>query len=394
MRSFFMLWNYPPDWQTPLLETLQWKTDVILSFDGSEQRIALQQTPLQYLDFTFLIEGESQRRELEAKLWANGAKLWDVPIWTETVYTTRNIVAGSNLIPVDTVYHNFVVGNKVLLCACDGREELVEIAQVQSNSLILTQALGAAWEVESRVIPIHQGYLSTEQRITRFKGDTIYDAVRFEFEDHSFISPEVPSSLYRDYPVMSQVSDWQQDLTLQYQRKMQLLAFENGQYRDDETGQPSLLQSHYWTLDSREKIQLFKQFLYERRGRLAACWLPSFLKDLQLKNNIISGSKLFQIEHCGYVDLYQMKKNRRDIRIELDDGQVFYRRIVACEALDSAVEQLTLDVPIQSNISIDQVERISFMTFSRLASDHLELSWSSSDIVQVAANWMSINDDV
>lgn len=79
-----MLWIYPPDWSAPINERLQWRTDVLTSYNGAEQRIALRQTPIRSLKFNFLIDGDIQRRDLEVKLWANGAKLWDVPVWTDT----------------------------------------------------------------------------------------------------------------------------------------------------------------------------------------------------------------------------------------------------------------------------------------------------------------------
>ncbi len=389
-----MLWTYAPDWQTPILERLEWKTDVIPNYNGSEQRIALRQLPRRSIEFAFLVDGDRQRRELEVKLWSNGAKAWDVPIWTDTAYTAANIAAGTNSVPVQTGYYDFVIGNKVLLRACTGRYHLAVIANIYPNSLTLTHNLVDSWDIETAVIPVRTGYLDTSQQVTRFKGDTVYDNIRFEFEDNTVITPESLNTVYRGHPVITQASDWQQDLTLQYQRKMQELDFECGKYRDDETGQPALIHSHYWTLDSRENIHRFKQFLYARRGRLTACWLPSFLNDLQLIDPVVSGSSQINIEHCSYTELYQFKKNRRDIRIELQDGAVFYRRIVASSEVSSTVEQLTIDSPILQDIAPDDVVRISFMTFSRLSSDTAELSWAWSDMATVAANWMSTNDDV
>lgn len=388
-----MLWIYPPDWQTPILERLEWKTDVIANYDGSEQRIALRQLPRCSLEFAVLIDGDQQRRGLEAKLWANGAKAWGVPIWTETTYTTADITTGSNIVPVNTTHFCFAVGKKIMLRSCTGRYQLAEIASISTHSITLTQNLSEAWDVETAIIPVRTGYLDTSQQITRFKGDAVYDTVRFEFDDWDEVAPEIAQNYYRGHAVLAQVSDWQQDLTLQYQRKMQVLEFESGKFRDDETGQPVLVHSHHWVLDGREKIDQFLKFLYARRGRLSACWLPSFLNDLQIVNPIANGSAQINIEACDYTDLYQLKKNRRDIRIELTDGNVLYRRIIASNQTLN-VEHLTLDVPIPQEIAVDDVVRISFMTFSRLATDSIDLSWSWSDFVNVSANWVSTNDDI
>lgn len=389
-----MLWTYGCDWQTPVIERFEWKTDVITAYNGSEQRIAVRQYPRRSIEFAFLVGDDRQRRALEAKLWANGAKAWDVPIFPDTVYSTQASLAGSNTIHINTAYCDFAVGNKVVLkSACTDRYLLAEIANVYSNAIVLTAALTDDWDVETAVVPVRPGYLNPNQQITRFTGDTAYDVIRFEFDDVTTIVPEV-SELYRNFPVVGVGSDWQQDLTLQYQRKVQVVDFGGTIYRDDETGQPALVHSHYWVLDSREKIHQFKQFLFARRGRLTVCWLPSFLNDFQIVSPISTGSYQINVEYSGYLQLYQFKKNRRDIRIELQDGTVLYRRIVNCVEASSEVEQLTLDQSIPQNIAVDDVVRISFMSLSRLDADNVELAYHFPDYVNVNAIWRSTNDDL
>ena len=93
-----------------------------------------------------------------------------------------------------------------------------------------------------------------------------------------------------------------QDLTLDYQRKMQVIDFGvGGIYRDDESSLPVLIQSHHFVLDSRQKITDFRQFLYSRRGRLNALWIPSFMPDLTF---VALSSTALDIAYIDYTTLY------------------------------------------------------------------------------------------
>lgn len=389
-----MLWNYPPDWQTPPLERLEWKTDVLESYSGSEQRIALRQTPRRSLEFAYMITGDQLRREVEVKLWANGAKPWDVPVWTDTTYTSAAVAYGASAIPVNTQYLDFQAGGKALLQSPTGRYALVNINSIQPNQIILSSAT-ESWPLETAVIPVRTGYLEPTQQVTRFNDNTVYDTVRFSFDDVSSHASEVSSVNYRGYPVLTMPSDWVNDLNANYQRKMQIIDFGTGGiYRDDETGQPTIIQNHFWTIEGRQQISAFRSFLYARRGRLNACWLPSFLKDLHLVASVSDSSQQITIEYCSYTALYQTQKNRRDLRIELTNGLVLYRRIIATTVVNTTSERLTLDSPLGISIDTEDIERISFMTFSRLDTDAIELSWRWSDLVSVNANWSTTNNDL
>lgn len=389
-----MLWTYPPVWQTGIIERLEWLTNVIEAEDGSEQRIALRQTPRRIFEFTFLVE-ERQQAELEAKLWANGAKAWDVPIWTDKAYSTSPLFDGSMVVPVDTAYRDFAVGNKVLL-QDKYHQRLATIAAVNASYLTLTAAMPYDMEPETEVTPVRTGYLDQSQQVTRFTGNAIYDVVRFQLYDISSHAAESAAYSYRDYPVYEgAVTGWQNDPVTSYQRKTEIVDFGGGGiYRDDLTGLPKLASSHYWMLPSRQAIADFRAFLYARRGRLNALWLPSSLPDLQLTSTTASAALQLNVLNIGYTDNYSLAKNRRDIRIELQDGTILYRRITACAVIDDQTEQLTINIAPGIDLVPDEIERISFMVFSRLQADAVEMAWQWGDLVNVNANWVSTNDDV
>ena len=277
-----MLWTTPANWQTPIIERLEWRTDVLLAYDGSEQRIALRQTPRRYFEFGFLVPTLLERQKLEAAISANGSQSWDLPLWTDSTPCTSAISNGAVTVSLDTTSRDFVAGGKALLLGANGNTLIINISTLTTTQLNLSSAVGGTWPIETSVVPLRTAYLEPSQQISRFTGSAIYGVVRFLCDDIS-TSPTQSSTQYRGHDVLETPSNWMQDLTLDYQRKMQVIDFGvGGIYRDDESSLPVLIQSHHFVLDSRQKITDFRQFLYSRRGRLNALWIPSFMPDLTL----------------------------------------------------------------------------------------------------------------
>lgn len=386
-----MLWTTPANWSTPIIERLEWRTDVLLAYNGSEQRIALRQTPRRYFEFGFLVPTLLERQKLEAAISANGSQSWDLPIWTDSTPCTSAVSNGDVVVYADTVGRDFVAGGKALLLATNGNTLIINISTFTATQLNLSSAVVGAWPIETAVIPLRTAYLEQNQQISRFTGSAIYGVVRFLCDDISEW-PTTTETEYRDYPVLTTSSNWSQDLTLDYQRKMQIVDFGvGGIYRDDESSMSVFIQSHHFVLDSRQKITDFRKFLYSRRGRLNALWIPTFMPDLSF---VALSSTALDITNIGYTTLYNQAINRRDIRIELTNGNVYYRRIVASAVISGTVERLTLDSVLGVSVTAADVEKISFMMFGRLDTDAIELAWSYGDYVDVKANFRSVNNDV
>lgn len=382
-----MLWKPPANWSSPIIERLEWHTDVLLAYDGSEQRIALRQTPRRYFEFGFLTPTLLERQKLEAAISANGSQAWDLPIWTDSTPCTSAVSNGDVVVYADTIGRDFAAGGKALLLATNGNSLIINISTLTDTQLNLSTAVVGAWPLETAVIPLRTAYLEQSQQISRFTGSAIYGVVRFLCDDISNWSTAT-ETIYRDYPVLTTPSNWSQDITTDYQRKMQIVDFGvGGIYRDDESSLPVFVQSHHFVLDSREKITNFRKFLYSRRGRLNALWIPSFMPDLTF---ISLSSVYLDIVNCDYTTLYNQSINRRDIRIEMTNGDIHYRRIVASAVISNSVERLTLNNTLPSS----DIEKISFMMFGRLDTDGIELAWSYGDYVDVKANFRSVNNDV
>ncbi|HBY9743361.1 TPA: hypothetical protein MJA57_27505, partial [Klebsiella pneumoniae] len=114
MMAVRLPWLMEPDWAEGVSETLSWKTDVLISPSGAEQRIARRLSPRRLYEFTVLA-GNADARALETQLFHAGGVTWDMPVFPDVAVLATPVTAGSQVIAVPTAGRDFVVGDNLLL---------------------------------------------------------------------------------------------------------------------------------------------------------------------------------------------------------------------------------------------------------------------------------------
>jgi hypothetical protein len=100
------------------------------------------------------------------------------------------------------------------------------------------------------------------------------------------------------------------------------------------------------------------------------------------------------VQWCGYVDLVAIGTNRRDLRIELTDGTVLYRRVTSAAAVDADKELLVLDANLGRAVTAAQFAQVSFMGLCRSDSDIFEFAWWTGEYADVTTAWRARQHDV
>jgi hypothetical protein len=200
---------------------------------------------------------------------------------------------------------------------------------------------------------------------------------------------------YRGKPVLESRPDWSQPLELELQRKLAEIDFGTGvRTWDDESGLPATLQRMKWTFAERAELDAFRRLLYALRGRAVSLWVPTWEDDLVVTAPIADTGDAIDVEWAAYTLQLELDPGRRDIRIELVDGTVFYRRITGAQELDASTERLQIDAPLGVTVPAAQVAKICFMTLARLDADAVELAYWTGNVAESATVMRSFRSDV
>lgn len=374
MANRIIAWAFVPDWSDGVTEQLAWATDILQSDSLHEQRRALRLAPRREFEASNFADGR-ERQLLDLALFGWGARIWSLPIWHEIQLLKVALPADSLFISCDTQYLDFRANGLALLRGESAfQTEVVEIETVLPNGLQLKRATQQHWPELSRLYPARTAQLIEAPSLIR-KTDKLQEfGVRFRVVESSDIAGRMPVKTYRDYSVFEQRPEESDDLTASYERLQKTL--DSGMSHPlvmDIGGASVPVQSWRNVMYGREQRYQFRALIYALNGRQKALWVPTWADDLTITQIVSAGAAAITVANVGYTRFANGRTGRKDIRIELHNGQVFYRRIVGSAELNTEEERLAIDTALGVQIQPSEVAQVSWLALMRLDSDTVSI---------------------
>lgn len=385
-------WLIAPDWSEHVTETLSWKTDVLVSLTGAEQRIARRLSPRRTFEFKALATG-NDARQLESSLFHYGSRVWSLPLFTDVSVLDVALPPGSLTLPVVTKGRDFAPGGQVMLASAQPgeRNETAEIAEVGERSLTFRRPLRLFWPAGTQLFPLRSAMLTDPATITRKSDNTIAVRVRFRLAGHNAFNIAASLPVYRGFYVMEPGSDWSDDLSAEYQRNVMTFDNDTGVIRvHDFARRPFGVQRYRSVMRGRDEQAAFRATLYTLRGRQKPVWVGSQSSDFDVIR--ISGNHI-TVSATG-VSLSGPQPGRRDLRIETSGG-TYYVRLTSVIRPDSATEIMVFDGP-SLHFTGPEVLKLSWLTLCRLDSD--DVAWEhvtdADGVAVVDVNFRGVRDEL
>jgi hypothetical protein len=366
-------WPLAPDWSAGVRESLGWLTEILAAkITAYTQHRSLRLSPRRTFTFDVIADGQG-RRVVDALLFDQGARLWDLPIWPDVQRLGVAVQADDPVIPCRTSGFDFVAGGRALLRRDVNAFEVVTIDAVLGNGLTLQTPLQSTWAPGTRIFPLRLARVVDGSQENGWNDDAGKRSVSFELAEVCDWAAAFPASEYLGMPVLEHRPDLGTDPRASYSRQIEVV--------DGGTSLPAVFDlvgrsfrsvSHRWLMHGRDEHQTVRSLLYALAGRYSPIWLPSWNSDLKVTASISAAGISLTVQWCGYTIFGRQQPARRDIRIELKGGVVFYRRIVG-SVDNGATEVLTIDSALGVDVVPAQIRLVSFMTLCTLASDNVDI---------------------
>jgi len=385
-------WAFAPGGD--VVETMEWLTDVLGSKTGEEQRRRLRESPRMRLEFEGLESG-APRRWMETQLQANGGGRWDVPLACDTLVLSAPLPAGSGVVPIAVNGRRFAAGGRALLAGAEPRPfEVVQIAGVDPDGLTLVEPTNLDWPSGARLVPLEVGRFSEVPSLQRFTSDDVPVSLSWDLLEDIDWPASAGSATYREYPVLEWRPVWTADPEHQAERSLDIV--------DELTGAPAVFdlpgmplqrQVLQYVLTNRTEIGAFRGLLFALAGRWASIWIPSWAHDLRVVFPVAAEAVVMDVEWCGLSD-WPLAVNRRDVRLELVDGSVLYRRLTDVVQISDSIERVTLDAALGLSVQPKDVAMLSFMALARQDTDINVLRWWDADVALSELSFRGFRHDV
>jgi hypothetical protein len=388
-------WALTPDWQTPVEELLGWKTDRLRAWDATEQRRALRIAPRRNVKFSTWMSRQD-KQFVENQFFAWGALIWALPIWWDGQYLSVQSNPGDMLVLADTAGRDFVTNGLAIILTDARTYEVIQLGTVTPTQLNLVRSIVGTWPTGSKLYPVRSARLMNAQRITRNNGSNADVEPEFLIVEACDWPAATGLPTYRGAPVLEDSPSVTDTSEGSYDRDTFTIDNQTGAIDVfDSAGIGFPNNSHNWFLKGKAAHSNFRSLLYLLKGAQGEIWVPSYENDLTLIANIAPADVSLQCQNSGLA-LYAVKLNRQDVRIELTNGTIYYRRITGASVIAPTVELVTVSSAFGVSIAASSIRRISFMVLSVLASDEITIAHDTAirGISECSTPFRAVNHDI
>ena len=390
-----VLWPLPPNWASPVMESLGWLTDVQVSRNATQQKRQLRLLPRRTFGFS-VVANDDDRRLVDSLGFDQGARQVVLPIYPDVQTLASAQPAASTSVPCTTDGFDFADGGQAVLWASANQWELLAIDTVGAGVLTLSVATASDWPAGTRLYPARTARLVNPVRFKAYT-DTLAEAdVQLQLDEPCSWPAVLPATTYRGVAVLELRPDESDPASIQYDRALQTVDNTTGPVEYfDFVALGLRAQPHNWNLFGRAAHSSFRSLMYALAGRAGQLWVPSWRADLVLASPSSAAFSTITVRWCGYTVFSREQVNRRDIRIALADGTVLYRRITGAAEF-GITEALTLDAALGVDVAPVDVVMISFLAMCQLASDTVQIAHitDADGVAQASTPWQAVKHDV
>jgi hypothetical protein len=386
------IWPVPPDWSNGVRESLTFGTDVLTaSATAVTQHRSYRASPRRVFSFETLAGG--QNRRVADMLLAGWGGAWQLPIWPDVQWLGAPLAAGASAVPCVTAGFDFVAGGKALLYSAVSAWEVVTIDTIAADHLALAGATSAAFAAGSRLYPLRRARVQGGAEERLYNDEVGRRSLSFNIDEPCDWPTLTGGVAYLGHDVLTVRPDERDDPAASVSRLEQGVDYGAAlPLVHDLPGIALRVQQSSWALAGRAAHSWFRSLLYTRCGRLVPIWVPSFAADLKPAAAIAGGDTALPVEWAGYTLFGLGKPNRRDLRIELTDGTVFYRRVTAA-AEAGGTETLALSASLDAaSIAPERIRAVSFMALCTLASDEttIDHATDADGLATATTGWQAV----
>lgn len=354
--------------------TLSWRTDVLKSWSGKEQRIALLDRPLLRLEFSSFLTDEQHRRVL-AQLAGISANASIVQLALPYEEISIVAAAGTGVDVASLVHCDWAVpGQRVAIVAPDGASATAVIRSAAGTSIELDTNATPIARPGARIMPTIPVYLEPDQDLARYPINLgIWDlraraaAFRYGTSDTAGAGAVlVTHDGLAVWDVGIQTFDASQPLhSGAVLADLGLATRSIGSFASPDWGRAIAIES-----SSRAMWQWFKLFLHSVRGRHRSFLLPSGRPDLVPVGDASTGTLV--VQSTTYATHWFASTAHRRLALYRTDGTVAYRTVLSAVDNGNGTQDLALSAALAGALS-----RVEFLEQVRLESDDVTVTWAS-----------------
>lgn len=344
-------------------EVLEWRTEVLTSNDGSEQRIQHRFKPRQEFSGNYHVPADQLARA-DNILYGWIGQRWAVPVWSESQLVGA---ASGNEIPCLTGTTDIRISGLVMIWESPTKYEVIEVVDIGFASVTLARPLNNSY-VRALLMPLRSGLGGGTGAIKK-NGITGKISMSFDILDNIQLFDSAPAQYLGEDVYFDNTLMGEEGLTDKYTARVDMVDY--GAVR--ETFLPwinrKIGRSTFFLLEDSQTMWTFRKWLHRRAGKLKPYWLPTFENNFRLDmTGPVSSSLIVKND-----DFKGLGDKRIHLAIQYNDNTWQIRTITGVSVVDGDTSAIGLNTPL--NVDATFVKMVCYLGLKRLDTDSVTIEW-------------------
>lgn len=370
--------------QSPIMETLEFKTNIIPANDGSEQRINVREAPRQRIQFRVRTDDDRTRDSIHALLYDWQSRVFGVPIWWEAKPLEAALAIDDTFVQVDTTNADFRALGLVMIYDSNFQNEVLEIASLTATDLTLDVGVSRAYDaVETLVIPVRTALTKTQLTDALYSIGPTDFSLEFTTLDNIRLNDASAFATYQGVgqtvakPFIRDRFNFMKGRTIGEGIRRKVTRLDPGtsaplQFSPWAKGKPQF--AYGFESDTFAETWNFRQLLHELNGSQLSFYLGTGRDDIKVVVDIPDLATNIDFENIGFTQFVENITPRSDIQIIRTDGTLTQHEISGSSVIDDDTERLTISPAVTPALPIAEINRIEFITLNRISDDRPRFS--------------------
>lgn len=386
-----LLWPAAPNWRESVSEIHEWRTEIITSRSGREQRRALRQSPRLSFEYTAMLAGDRYQvwsralsyRQADSFLAAHPA---------ESVMLVTPVTSPVLTFTVDSAPPWLVAGALCVLSR--GMDiELVQVSTISSLLVTLTTATAASFRAGSRLHPAVT-CRAADVISTRAQTNTVSEVSARLDVDPGFnpsLDPGSVGTVLNGREVFTKKPNWAESPSIDFEAFVEKLDFGFGRraYSSPRDFRTRATRATYVGRTAAEARAVI-QFVTRMRGQQGEFYMPSLTADLPAVS-LTGGSSTMTLPGANWHLMYGTDTVFRAVAVRLNDGTLYLNRISSWANVGGN-SRATMASAWPVTIAASAIRSISWCPVCRLASDSITIEWLSGAVAQFVLPVRTLED--
>lgn len=364
--------------EVPIKETWSWLTDIIVSDDGTEQRIALRDYPRRSFVQTVKFEGERNLRDQMTIMFGQFAGPVLSPLYQYQTRLKADVLPGDTIIYLNTTRTELRIGGYVYIAGRSGAQ-LVRIIAMTADSVTVDTPMAFAFTTRAIAMPAVEVLSANSATLKRANVSNV-GSIDLSVQE---VKPQVPFirdtnttvlETYDGLPLMTSRAIGV-EFAQSYDTGMQFVDYDTGNLEVRSTWKHTQMQFDRAFLCHRvfepASWDWWKTFADYCKGSQKAFFIPTHRPDFEIVVAPIQNGGTMEVLGSDYGVTFFPHEPFKRIAITTKAGVHYATVQSATNVAGNDVVQFTPPLPTGDDWEVDQT--VSFLLKVRLAQDKIDL---------------------